>query len=424
MQYINFIRDNKEKFDFEMRRRGVDVTAAGVLQFDDKIRKAKFELQEAQAERNLIAKEIAVLKQSKQDASELMDRSSKIKEKIIELEGLLENLEKQLYDVLIMLPNMLDDGVPPGDSDADNVEIRKEGNLPTFGFAPKQHFELGEALDMMDFETAAKLSGSRFVILKKDLARLERALANFMLDVHTSKFGYTEISAPCLVNPQIMLGTGQLPKFSDASFIVDDGRFRLIPTAEVTSTSIVRDMIVKEDQLPMRIVSYSQCFRSEAGSAGRDTRGMIRVHQFSKVELVTICHPDKNEEEFKHMVAAAEYILQQLKLPYRVMLLCAGDTGDHAKKTHDLEVWLPGQNCYREISSCSDCGQFQAQRMMARFKDSSTGENRFVGTMNGSGLPIGRTIVAILENYQMEDGSIVIPEALRSYMGGQEKISK
>jgi seryl-tRNA synthetase len=318
--------------------------------------------------------------------------------------------------------------VPEGKDEHDNKEVRKSGTPKTFDFQPKQHFELGEALGLMDFEMAGKVSGARFVFLKGALARLERAIASFMLDNHTSPAGdnhggYTEVNPPLLVKDQAAYGTGNLPKFAEDLFQTTNG-FWLIPTAEVSLTNLVRDQIIDEDKLPMRVTAWTPCFRSEAGAAGRDTRGMIRQHQFSKVELVSVTTPENSLEEHERMTACAEGILQALGLPFRTMLLCTGDMGFASQKTYDIEVWLPGQNTYREISSCSVCGDFQARRMGARYRPKGSKDVRFVHTLNGSGLAVGRTLVAVMENYQEADGSIVIPDALRPYMGGQDKIVK
>jgi seryl-tRNA synthetase len=319
----------------------------------------------------------------------------------------------------------LDTDVPDGKDEENNEEIRSYLEPTKFDFSPKSHFELGESMGLMDFETAATIAGSRFVILKGALTRLERAIAQFMIDTHTEKFGYTEISTPLLVNDHTMFGTGQLPKFAEDSFKTTNG-YWLIPTAEVSVTNTASGKILSEDSLPQRYVCYSPCFRSEAGSAGRDTRGMLRQHQFYKVELVSIVHPDTSNEEHERMTKAAEEILKQLKLPFRTMKLCSQDTGFCAKKTHDLEAWLPGQNAYREISSCSTCGDFQARRMNARFRPNQPDKSKpeFVHTLNGSGLAVGRTLIAVMENYQTKEGGVVIPEVLRQYMKNAREITK
>ena len=327
-------------------------------------------------------------------------------------------LAETLEGFLLELPNILDETVPDGADEADNALVRTVGDIPKFDFVPKDHVVIGEGLGQMDFALGAKLAGARFVVLSGHLARLERALTSFMLDTHTQEFGYVETLPPALVNSKTMTGTGQLPKFAEDLYKTDDKW--LIPTAEVPLTNIVADDILEESKLPIRMTAYTQCFRSEAGSAGRDTRGMIRQHQFSKVEMVSICRPDHSAEELERMTNCAETILQRLRLPYRVIKLCSGDTGFSAQQTYDLEVWLAGQDdgrgMYREISSCSNCGPFQARRMRARYRESATGETRFVHTLNGSGLAVGRTLIAILENGQQIDGSVVLPEALHSYM--------
>jgi seryl-tRNA synthetase len=336
--------------------------------------------------------------------------------------SLAENLESRLLE----LPNLLDESVPDGDDEDQNQLIRTIGDVPSFSFTPKDHVALGEGLGLMDFALGAKLAGARFVVLSGQLARLERALAAFMLDTHTGEFGYVETLPPALVNSQTMTGTGQLPKFAEDLYRTGDKW--LIPTAEVPLTNIVADEITDSAVLPLRMTAYTQCFRSEAGSAGRDTRGMIRQHQFSKVEMVSIVHPDQSADELERMTSCAETILQKLELPYRVLKLCSGDTGFSAQQTYDLEVWLPGQDegrgMYREISSCSNCGPFQARRMKARFRDVETGETRFLHTLNGSGLAVGRTLIAVLENGQQDDGSILLPKVLHSYMGTDRLVAK
>ena len=334
---------------------------------------------------------------------------------------LFRSLGEELDGLLASLPNLPAPEVPDGTDEHGNVEVRRWGNPRDFAFVPKQHFELGEALGLMDFGRAAKIAGARFTVLKGALARMERALGALMLDTHTLEFGYTEVVPPALVNDAAMFGTGNLPKFSEDLFRTTDGRW-LVPTAEVPLTNLTADEILDEAALPLRWTAFTPCFRSEAGSAGRDTRGMIRQHQFSKVEMVSIAHPDQSDAEHERMTKAAETILQKLKLPYRAMLLCAGDMGFGARKTYDLEVWLPGQQAYREISSCSNCGEFQARRMKTRFRPTEGKGNRNVHTLNGSGLAVGRTMVAVLENYQQGNGAIEVPEALRPYMGGLEMI--
>ncbi len=428
MHDLKLIRSNPEILDASMKRRGKDSVSEMILKLDEANRAIITELQELQSRRNQIAKSFGEAKRTGQDTTALAAEADDIKTKIADLEAKSADLGQQLHDEVSGIPNLVGADTPDGLDESANVEIRKVGTPPTFDFEPKAHFDLGEDLEKMDFEIAAKLTGSRFVVLYQELARMERALAAFMIDVHTTTFGYTEVYTPILVNDKTMFGTGQLPKFRDDQFQTTSG-YWMIPTAEVVLTNLVAEEILNEDKLPLRFTSYTPCFRAEAGAAGRDTRGMIRQHQFGKVELVSIVHPSKSEEEHERMTQAAEHILQALKLPYRVLTLCAGDIGFSAQKTYDLEVWLPSQNTYREISSCSNCGDFQARRMNARFKPQATADNpkpanEFVHTLNGSGLAIGRTMVAILENYQQADGSIKIPDVLIPYMGGVDVIRK
>ncbi len=423
MHDIKWIRDNAEAFDEAMKKRGVAPQSATILEADEKKRAIQTELGEKQQQRNALAKQVGMLKgQGKHEEAEAILAESKsvgdaVKAMEAELQGACP-----VTAILEILPNIPSDNVPLGADEDGNVELRKEGEKPSFIFAPQQHFDLGEKLGQMDFETAAKLSGSRFVVLRGALAKLERALAQFMLDQHGQAFGYEEVVPPLLVRSETMYGTGQLPKFADDAYKTTEGHW-LIPTSEVSLVSLVSGEILSEDALPMRVTAYTPCFRSEAGSAGRDTRGMIRQHQFSKVELVSITKPEDSEAEHERMLAAAENILQKLGLHYRVMLLCTGDMGFGATKTYDLEVWLPGQDAYREISSISNCGAFQARRMKARFKRDGEKQTEFMHTLNGSGLAVGRTMVALLENYQQQDGSIIIPEVLRPYMNNMEKIA-
>jgi seryl-tRNA synthetase len=500
---IRWIRDNPDAFDTGLRKRGIepggDVKfAAELIALDEARREVVTRLQEQQARRNAASKEIGGAKKAKDEAkaAALLKEVADLKEVIRAGEEEERAEDKRLHDALSGIPNLPADDVPVGKDEKDNKEIRRVGTPPKLGWTnkPLQHFEIGEALGLMDFETAAKLSGSRFVVLKGQLARLERALAQFMLDLHTAPEkggvgGYTEIMPPYLVRDATMFGTGQLPKFTedqfdyipqsmarsreaakkylndfvtDLSYLLfidrskevslealsaDFAKFReqfeshyngwnaieqfvladrrwLIPTAEVPLTNLVRESIRGEDELPMRVTAYSPCFRSEAGAAGKDTRGMIRQHQFSKVELVSITMPEQSAAEHERMTACAEEVLKRLGLAYRVMLLCAGDMGFSARKTYDIEVWLPGQNTYREISSCSVCGDFQARRMDARYRPKGGGKPEYVHTLNGSGLAVGRTLIAILENYQQPDGSVAIPDKLVPYMGGLTHIAK
>jgi seryl-tRNA synthetase len=424
MHDIRTIRDEPAAFDRALARRGLPARSAELLALDAERRTAQQRLNELQAKRNELSGQVGRAKSKGEDASALMAEVARLKDEMTEAEAKAAECDAALDRVLAEVPNLPAADVPEGRDEHGNKEMRRWGDQRNFAFAPKQHFEIGEALGLMDFETAAKIAGARFVLLKGQLARLERALASFMLDLHTGEFGYTEAVPPYLVRDESVYGTGQLPKFAEDLFRTTDGRW-LIPTAEVPLTNIVADTILEEAALPLRFTAYSPCFRSEAGAAGKDTRGMIRQHQFSKVELVSIAHPDHSDAEHERMTACAEEVLKRLGLPYRVMLLCAGDMGFSARKTYDIEVWLPGQGAYREISSCSNCGDFQARRMKGRFRPAGDKKGtRFVHTLNGSGLAIGRTMVAIIENYQEKDGSVRVPEALRSYMNGAETIAR
>ena len=418
MHDIRFIRENPEQFTRAMQRRFLTVTADQILDIDSQRRSLQVEIQDMQSRRNVVSKDIGTRKAKGEDTGELIAEVNSIKTRLPQLESEETTLAKMLDGLLLDLPNILDDTVPDGSDETDNSLVRTFGDIPKFDFVPKDHVVIGEGLGQMDFALGAKLSGARFVVLSGQLARLERALASLMLDTHTEEFGYVETLPPALVNSKTMTGTGQLPKFAEDLYRTDDKW--LIPTAEVPLTNIVAGDILDVSKLPLRMTAYTQCFRSEAGSAGRDTRGMIRQHQFSKVEMVSICHPDHSGAELERMTNCAETILQRLELPYRVIKLCSGDTGFSAQQTYDLEVWLAGQDdgrgMYREISSCSNCGPFQARRMRARFRHSASGETRFVHTLNGSGLAVGRTLIAVLENGQQSDGSVVLPTALHSYM--------
>ena len=418
MHDIRFIREHPEQFTAAMQRRAVTVTADQILQIDSQRRSLQAKIQDMQSRRNAVSKDIGARKAKGENAEELIAEVNNIKAKLPQLEGEETVLAETLEGFLLELPNILDETVPDGTDEANNALVRTVGEIPKFDFVPKDHVLIGEGLGQMDFALGAKLAGARFVVLSGQLAQLERALASFMLDTHTQEFGYVETSPPALVNSQTMTGTGQLPKFAEDLYKTDDKW--LIPTAEVPLTNIVADDIVDVSQLPIRMTAYTQCFRSEAGSAGRDTRGMIRQHQFSKVEMVSICHPDHSAAELDRMTNCAEKILQRLELPYRVIKLCSGDTGFSAQQTYDIEVWLAGQDdgrgMYREISSCSNCGPFQARRMRARFRDCATGDTSFLHTLNGSGLAVGRTLIAVLENGQQRDGSVILPKALHGYM--------
>jgi seryl-tRNA synthetase len=415
------IRDDPEGFDRALARRGLEPAAGAILEIDRARREALTRAQDIQARRNKLAKEIGEVKRKGGDAAALMADAERGKAEQAEAESRAAALGEDLDRRLATIPNLPAPEVPDGPDESANRELRRVGKPRDFDFAPKAHDEIGTALGLMDFERAAKMSGARFVVLKGALARLERALAQFMLDLHTGAFEYTEVMPPLLVRDDALFGTGQLPKFAADQFRTSEG-FWLIPTAEVSLTNLVRDEILDEAALPLRYTAWTPCFRSEAGAAGKDTRGMIRQHQFSKVELVSIAHPDRSEEEHERMTSCAEEVLKRLGLPYRVMLLSTGDMGFSARKTYDLEVWLPGQGAYREISSCSNCGDFQARRMKARFRAAGEKGTRFVHTLNGSGLAVGRTLIAILENYQNADGTVTVPEALRPYMGGREAI--
>ncbi|MDB5358765.1 MAG: Seryl-tRNA synthetase [Rhodospirillales bacterium] len=421
MHDLKSIREAAAEFDRGLARRGLPPHSGRILALDAERRGAQTELQDIQTRRNDLSRGIGIAKSKGEPVEAIMAEVAAMKDRMAALEALDRRLGEELDGLLASLPNLPASEVPDGTDEHGNVELRRWGNPRNFAFAPKQHFDLGETLGLMDFGRAAKISGARFTVLKGALARMERALSAFMLDSHTIDFGYTEVVPPALVNDAAMFGTGQLPKFSEDLFRTTDGRW-LIPTAEVPLTNLTADEILDEAALPLRWTAFTPCFRSEAGSAGRDTRGMIRQHQFSKVEMVSIAHPDQSDAEHERMTKAAETILQKLNLPYRVMLLCAGDMGFGARKTFDLEVWLPGQQAYREISSCSNCGEFQARRMKTRFRPTEGKGNRNVHTLNGSGLAVGRTMVAILENYQQDNGTIEVPEALRPYMGGLEMI--
>jgi seryl-tRNA synthetase len=423
MHDIRWIRDHQAEFDRGLARRGLEPEAEDILAIDRAWRAAETRVQETKALRNRFSRDIGAAKKAGADIADL--------EKMIDTSRQLEadeanevaRLRKQLDDLLTSLPNLPADDVPEGPDETANLLMRRDGEPPRFNFPPASHEEIGERLGLMDFRRAGKLSGSRFVVLRRDLARLERALAQFMLDLHTGEFGYIEVSPPLLVRDEAVFGTGQLPRAADDMFQTTNGLW-LIPTAEVPLTNLVADEILDERDLPLRFTACTPSFRSEAGAAGKDTRGMIRQHQFMKVELVSVTTPEQSEAEHERMTACAEEVLKRLGLAYRVMLLSSGDMGFAAQKTYDIEVWLPGQGTYREISSCSNCGAFQAQRMKARYRPAEGRGTRPVHTLNGSGLAVGRTLIAILENYQQEDGSVSIPRPLQPYMGGQELIQR
>jgi len=416
MHDIKLIRKQPEKFAKKLESRNTQSDLHIILNLDKKNRELIQQKEKLEQEKKIISK--------KQDKSQF-SRSKEISKKIDELDKSQTKIKNEININLSSLPNIALDDVPIGKNENKNKEIKKIGEIPKFNFDPVSHYEIGKRLDMMDFDLATKTSGSRFVFLKKKLALLERAISNFMLDMHTKKFGYQEISPPLIVNENTMFGTGQLPKFEKDQFELklEDEKLRkfLIPTAEVVLTNMVRENFLKKDELPIRVVASTVCFRKEAGSYGKDTKGMIRQHQFYKVELVSLVEPSKCVEELERMLSCAEEVLKELKLPYRIVLLSTGDMGFSAEKTYDLEVWIPSENKYREISSCSSCGQFQARRMQAKYKN-ERGETDFLGTLNGSGLAVGRTLIAIMENYQQKDGSIIVPEVLKPYMNGEEYI--
>jgi len=420
MHDIRFIRDFPDAFDSALAKRGLAPLAGEITSLDSKRRALQTELQALQSRRNEASKQIGMLKSKGEDASALIEEVASIKAQAPEKEAEEGVLAQALTEHLMGLPNLLDASVPQGDDEDDNALVRIVGEKPSYDFTPQDHVSLGENLGQMDFTKAAKLAGARFVVLKSQMARLERALAAMMLDTHTIEHGYCEMLPPAIVNTATMTGTGQLPKFADDLYRLEEDKW-LIPTAEVPLTNLVADTIQEVNSLPLRMTAYTPCFRAEAGSAGRDTRGMIRQHQFSKVEMVSVVTPEESEAELERMTGCAEAILQKLGLHYRVMKLCSGDTGFSATQTYDIEVWLPGQDegrgQYREISSCSNCGPFQARRMKARMRREAGGETEFLHTKNGSGLAIGRTMIAVLENGQQEDGSILLQEALHAYMG-------
>ena len=419
MHDLNFIRENANLFDELLKKRFLEPQSKNILELDSKKRDLLTQSQEMRSERKNLSSSFSKLDEN--EKSKLQQKVQKIKSDIDTLEKELSIIETQLKGILSSIPNLPHQDVPVGEDEEANQIIKTVGEIPKFDFTPKPHFELGENLDMLDFEQAGKVSGTRFVYLKNHLAKLERAIANFMLDKHTTEFGYTEIIPPNMVRDAAAYGTGQLPKFSEDLFKTNTDHW-LIPTAEVPLTNLVLETILQEDQLPQRLTAWTPCYRSEAGAAGRDTRGMIRQHQFSKVELVSITREEDSEEELERMLNCATSILDDLHISYQVVLLSSGDMGFSAEKTYDIEVWLPGEGKYREISSCSNCRSFQARRMNARYK--SNDQNKFVHTLNGSGLAVGRTLIAVLENYQNSDGSISIPKALMPYMGNLTKISK
>ena len=418
---IKWIRQNADALDHGLARRGIAAHAARIVGLDAESRRMTTDLQELQTRRNENSKKIGTLKARGEDASSLIRNVAALKAEVADLENGLKRVSDEISEILASLPNLPESEVPDGEDEGDNVTLREWGERPAFDFAVRDHVELGEGAGLLDMEHAARISGARFAVTRGPLARLERALASFMLDLHTGEFGYTEISPPLLVRDDAVFGTGQLPKF-EADLFRAGAEHWLVPTAEVPLTNLVAGDILAEDELPLRFAAHTPCFRSEAGAAGRDTRGMMRQHQFYKVELVSVCHPGSSAEEHERMTGCAEEVLRRLQLPYRVVSLSTGDLGFSARKTYDLEVWLPGQDRYREISSCSNCGDFQARRMGARFRPSGGRGTEFVHTLNGSGLAVGRTVIAVMENYQRSDGAVVVPDVLRPYMGGLEVI--
>ncbi len=418
------LRNDLEMVADKLKVKHFDLDVERIRSLDDERKRVQTETESLQAERNSSAREIGAAKSAGQPVQPLLDKVQHLGEALEASKKRLDEVLAEYTEIIRAIPNMPDDSVPPGKSDADNQEVRRWGDPRQFDFEPRDHVDLGALHGLIDFETAAKLSGSRFVIMHGQVARLHRALIQFMLSVHTREHGYSEVYVPYLVNAESLFGTGQLPKFEEDQFKMrGDKELYLIPTAEVPVTNIVRDQILEPAEIPMRLVSHTPCFRSEAGSHGKDTRGMIRQHQFDKVEMVQLVKPDESDAAHEELTGHAEAILQKLGLPYRVVNLCGGDLGFSSRKTYDLEVWLPGQNTYREISSCSNFGDFQARRMQARWRNPETGKPELIHTINGSGLAVGRTLVAVLENYQMADGSIELPQALQPFMDGERVIN-
>jgi seryl-tRNA synthetase len=420
---IKVIRSNPEEIKRKLKRRGQEFRIDDILRLDEQRRQVIYEVEELKGRKNKVSEEVAKLKKAKQDAEAMVLEMREVSEKIKEMDERVRGLDEEIIDILMNIPNIPYDGIPDGSSDADNVEIRKQGEPTRFEYKPKAHWDIGVDLNILDFETAAKVTGARFTFYRGLGARLERSLINFMLDTHTER-GYTEIFPPFMVHRRSMMGTGQLPKFEEDAFKVQNTDYFLVPTAEVPVTNMYREQILEANMLPIKHTAYTACFRAEAGSAGRDTRGLIRQHQFNKVELVKFVNPENSYEELELLTEDAERILKLLKLPYRVICLCAGDIGFSSAKTYDLEVWMPSYGRYVEISSCSNFEDFQARRADIKYRPEPKEKPRFVHTLNGSGLAIGRTVAAILENFQQGDGSVVIPEVLRPYMGGIDKIKR
>jgi len=419
---IKLLRDHLDEVKARMSTRGIVVDWDQFVSLDRERRDAVANTERLKEKKNRLSGEIGKLKKSGGDASALMREVEELSEAIRSSEGPLADIEARFEQLMLTLPNLPHASVKVGKDERDNREVRRWGEPPKFGFAPKNHWDIGEELGILDFARAAKIAGARFAVYRDAGAKLERALINFMLDLHTGENGYKEMLPPALVNRAALVGTGQLPKFEDDLFHVAPGDYFLIPTAEVPLTNLHRDEMLERDELPIKYVAYTPCFRSEAGSYGKDVRGLIRQHQFNKVEMVKLTEPEDSYNELETMVRNAEDVLKRLELPYRVVELCTGDMGFGAAKTYDLEVWLPGQNTYREISSCSNCEEFQARRANIRYRKEKKGRPLFVHTLNGSGLAVGRTLLAVLENYQQEDGSVIIPNALRDYMGGLDRI--
>lgn len=420
---IKRIRMNPDEVLKALEKRHGNFPIDQVLELDEERRKTLVQVEDMKSEQNRVSKEIPMLKKEGKDVSGIFEEMKSLSEKVKELDSKVKEIDEQLKNFLLQIPNTPHESVVEGKSDEDNIEIKKNGEPKEFNFEPKAHWDLGTELGVLDFERATKIAGARFSVFRGKGARLERAIINFMLDVHTEKHGYMEMATPYMVNRDSMFGTGQLPKFEEDMFYLPSKDFFLVPTAEVPLTNLLRDEILKEEELPIYFTAYTPCFRQEAGSAGRDTRGLIRNHQFDKVEMVKFAHPDKSYEELETLTDNAEEILRQLKIPYRVVMLSTGDLGFSSAKTYDVEVWMPSYGRYVEISSCSNFEDYQARRANLRFRNEN-GKVEYLHTLNGSGLAVGRTFAAILENYQEEDGSVVIPEVLRKYMGGMEKIEK
>ena len=420
---IRFVRDNRDVVQRMLEQRGYDMELQPILALDQQRREAIQEVESLKHERKLVSDQIAQMKKKNEDASEIISRMRQVSQRIKELDVKLGQVEEELNRSLLLIPNVPHESVPVGKDADDNPVVKRWGEIPQFSFTPKQHWELGESLGILDFERAAKITGARFTLYWGLGAQLERALINFMLDLHTTKHGYLEVLPPFMVNSAAMTGTGQLPKFKEDLFKLEDWDYYLVPTAEVPVTNIFMNEILEEEDLPLCYTAYTPCFRSEAGSYGKDTRGLIRQHQFNKVELVKFTTPEHSYDELESLLFDAEEVLQKLKLPYQVVTLCTGDLGFSAAKTYDIEVWIPGQQAFREISSCSNFGDFQARRANIRYRPKGKKKITYPYTLNGSGLAVGRTLVAIIENWQQEDGSVVIPPPLRNYMGGVDIIA-